>query len=111
MSENRDTTGVEFSKGEFVSTDTDSANITPDNPKFDDRGDYRDPRYLAHILEKLKENSSFAIFLISVVGYISIATFGEMDSNGKYFGYIFFLLFSISFYGLQDIEFKKYLKK
>ena len=55
----------------------------------------------AKLFAVLELNFAFTASLISVVGYIIIASFGEMNSVKKYFGYLFFLIFVFLVYKLS----------
>lgn len=48
-------------------------------------------RYLPTLFQYLEEHFSFASSFLSIVGYVIIASFGQMQSVGQYVGYIIFL--------------------
>lgn len=50
------------------------------------------------IAEKLEERFPFSATIIALVGYITIASFGEMETDGQYLGYLFFLIVIYLFY-------------
>jgi Na+/proline symporter len=50
------------------------------------------------LLRSLEERFPFTASLISVIGYITIATFGQMNSLANYGGYIIFLLLILGVY-------------
>jgi len=63
-------------------------------------------------LVKLEENLAFTATLLSIVGYVVIAAFGQMDSLKKYFQYLLFLLFTFCIYkALKTEYFPKWYKK
>lgn len=57
-------------------------------------------KYGPKFLKELETNFAFTAALISIIGYIVIAAFGQMNSEKKYFGYLFFLLIIFIFYRL-----------
>lgn len=50
------------------------------------------------VMKSLEERLPFTAILLSILGYISIATFGQMNSTAKYIGYIIFLTISFLVY-------------
>lgn len=54
--------------------------------------------YIKPILDYLEKNIAFSSILISIIGYIAIASFGGMQSVGQYLGYLFFLFIMFVFY-------------
>lgn len=62
-------------------------------------------RDVPQVLQTLEERFPFTAIIISVVGYITIAAFGQMNSLGKYGGYILFLIFTFGIY--KNLYWKK----
>jgi amino acid transporter len=61
-------------------------------------------KYIPGVLGYLESKFSFTAILLSLIGYIVIAAFGQMNSVGKYFAYILFLLVLFSFYKYSERE-------
>lgn len=61
--------------------------------------------HLPVLLRHLEDNATFSLTAFSLVGYVIIAAFGEMDSIGKYIGYLLIILFTISIYKFLQTDF------
>ncbi|HSW36821.1 MAG TPA: hypothetical protein VLG37_00425 [Candidatus Saccharimonadales bacterium] len=55
------------------------------------------PGALRGVNQTVREDLATSALVISILGYIVIAAFGQIDSI-RYFGYIFFLVFSFALY-------------
>jgi len=64
-------------------------------------GDPWGTRYWNGIFEKLEEKLPFTIVLLSLIGYVVISAFGQMDNLKKYGGYLLFLILLFIFYKSQ----------
>jgi hypothetical protein len=64
-------------------------------------------KYGAKFLKDLESNLPFTVMLVSIIGYIVIASFGQMDSVRKYFGYLLFLFLMFCGYKALKIDFLK----
>lgn len=64
-------------------------------------GDPWGTRYWNGIFEKLEEKLPFTIVLLSLIGYVVISAFGQMDNLKKYGGYLVFLILLFIFYKSQ----------
>lgn len=62
------------------------------------------------LLKKLQENLPFTMMIISVIGYVVIAAFGQMDTFKKYIGYCIFLTLILSTYFLFENNLFKKIK-
>lgn len=97
--ENSDTKGVGVSNSGFISTKTSSGGETSNTQPFStNENDKYGIGQVPGLLKHLQGSFSFSAVLLSLVGYIVIAAFGQMNSIGKYIAYIGFILMLIIFY-------------
>jgi len=89
----------------------------PNNPEIITNGDSTideskiassDIHWISHITKIFKEKPLEVMSLVSIIWYISIASFWEMNSDWKFFWYISFLIVNFFIYYL--IKKKKYIK-
>ncbi len=76
----------------------DNVDVTPTN-KVEEYS-----KYLPGALKAIEERMSIAGALIIIVGYIVIASFGEMNSLWRFIGYFAALAISALFYGFYRIK-------
>ncbi|MFA5062202.1 MAG: hypothetical protein WC526_03580 [Patescibacteria group bacterium] len=105
-------TGIDISESGFkgiVPQEESSGGIlaqagTSSEGKPDMGGPTGDPwgtRYWNGIFEKLEEKLPFTIVLLSLIGYVVISAFGQMNNLKKYGGYLLFLMLLFIFYKSQ----------
>jgi len=63
-------------------------------------------RNIPKIFKELESNLPFTVMIVSIIGYILIASFGQMDSINKYFGYLLFLV--LMFFGYKILKYNKF---
>lgn len=90
-----DATGAEKTEG-FIEKEARGGSVASDVMK-----------YGAKFLKDLESNLPFTVMLVSIIGYIVIASFGQMDSVRKYFGYLLFLFLMFCGYKALKIDFLK----
>lgn len=90
-----DATGAEKTEG-FIEKETKGGSMASDVMK-----------YGAKFLKDLESNLPFTVMIVSIIGYIIIASFGQMDSVKKYFGYLLFLFLMFCGYKALKIDFFK----
>ncbi len=67
-------------------------------------------RHLPGLFQYLEGHFAFSAALLSIIGYVVIAAFGQMQALGQYFGYIIFLAVVLFVYTPEKREKKwKYL--
>ncbi len=82
----------EISNEGFVPISSDKRNPDVTVPFSDSQGgDQHGIRYVPTIIDFLEKRFTFSAALISIIGYVIIAAFGEIRSLGQYVGYAFFL--------------------
>ncbi|HUS60289.1 MAG TPA: hypothetical protein VMX76_02825 [Nevskiaceae bacterium] len=73
-----------------------------------------DIRLWAGLYKGMVENLQFTVLLVAVIGYIVVASFGEMKTIDQFLRYIVFLtiaFFLYKFVGLKDLNFKVDISK
>jgi hypothetical protein len=105
MYKNKETEGAGFG-GEWNDVHSDKVNL-PNvtggvTEKNTQPGDFKTEllRNSVSLLAYLESNFAFTVVLISVIGYIIIASFGEIDNLKKYLGYVIFLMMAFTVYKL-----------
>jgi hypothetical protein len=61
-------------------------------------------RFIPPLINYLQDNFLFTAILLSIVGYIVIASFGGMETLGQYFRYILFLCLAFVVYGIAKLH-------
>lgn len=92
-----ETKGISDTSG-FSAVSSSAKNQTPLRDEDSLQGQMKYLKDVPQVLQTLEERFPFTAIIISVVGYITIAAFGQMNSLGKYGGYIFFLIITFGFY-------------
>jgi len=93
--DNNSTTGIDEADSKNSSSST-YGDILKQAPKF---------------LKDLESNLPFTVMIISIIGYIVIASFGQMDSVRKYIGYLLFLFLMFCGYKVLRGDFLKAITK
>lgn len=100
---NYETQGSDFSQADLSK----SGSFTEINTKGT-TGENNIPwSWVPNFVGKLEERFAFSATIIALIGYIVIASFGEMKTFGQYFGYIFFLILIYLFYFFVNKQFTK----
>lgn len=83
----------DISKEGFVpiTSNTGKPTTVSEYPDTNLGGDQHGIRYIPSIIDFLEKRFAFSAALISVIGYVIIAAFGEIQSMGQYLGYAIFL--------------------
>lgn len=58
------------------------------------------------VINTLEDRFPFTALVLSIVGYVIIAALGEMNSVGKYLGYLFFLFMVLAVYEVLKLFMK-----
>ncbi len=109
------TKGVKKNIGEWADYSTDNngtMGIDETDSKNSSSSIYGDIlRQAPKFLEHLEKNLPFTVMIISIIGYIVIASFGQMDSVRKYIGYLLFLFLMFCGYKVLRGDFLKTITK
>ncbi|GMX57864.1 MAG: hypothetical protein YFSK_1940 [Candidatus Yanofskyibacterium parasiticum] len=107
--ENDQTKGSNIGADDFITAES---GATKETKSIDDvGGDAHGLRYIPTLIKSLEDHFSFSVLLLSVIGYIVIAAFGQMNSLWKFFGYLFFLVTLLFFYKYKSLEIRDVIKK
>jgi amino acid permease len=61
-------------------------------------GDHFGLSQIPRVLRSMEDQFPFTAVLLSIIGYVVISSFGQMNNGLKYLGYLFFLSISYFFY-------------
>lgn len=108
--ENNQTIGLNVGASEFMSAES-SPDKKTKSVNDNGGGDMHGMRFVPVVIQSLEEHFSFSVLLVSVIGYIVIASFGQMNNLWQFFGYLFFLITLLFFYKYKSLETGNVIKK